>query len=192
MQCWQDIRKFLLKASFILLCFLASTVDLDASRSNVQITYTGNGELDVSAGNLKRYYTRDHLGSVRNVMDASGNEIASYDYSPFGIRETLSGSYEAEMGYTRHHYHAESGLVLALYRAYDPITGRWLSLDSLGEAGGINLYRYSLNSPINLWDPNGLSPRPSAKKFWTAYSKVRFVKINTQQVFDFIGGNFGE
>ena len=69
MQCWQDIRKFLLKASFILLCFLASAVDLDASGANVKITYTVNGELDVSAGNQKRYYTRDYLESVRNEIE---------------------------------------------------------------------------------------------------------------------------
>ena len=132
----------------------------DASGANVQITYCGNGELDVSSGGLKRFYTRDHLGSVRNVMDASGNEIASYDYSPFGVREAISGTYEAEIGYTGHHYHIGSGLVLTLYRAYDPVTGRWLSPDPLGEAGGVNLYQYVLNSPLLLWDPDGLTPAP--------------------------------
>ena len=130
----------------------------DASGAVVQITYCGNGELDVSAGGLKRFYTRDHLSSVRNVMDTSGNEIASYDYSPFGMRETISGTYETEIGYTGHHYHIGSGLVLTLYRAYDPVTGRWLSADPLGEAGGVNLYAYVYNNPINLIDPDGRIP----------------------------------
>ncbi len=34
----------------------------------------------------------------------------------------------------------------------------WLSPDPLGEAGGINLYGYVGNDPINLWDPLGLAP----------------------------------
>jgi uncharacterized protein RhaS with RHS repeats len=34
--------------------------------------------------------------------------------------------------------------------------GRWLSADPLGEAGGLNLYRYVKGDPINSWDPYGL------------------------------------
>jgi len=36
--------------------------------------------------------------------------------------------------------------------------GRWQSADPLGEAGGINLYGYVENDPINSWDPLGLEP----------------------------------
>jgi uncharacterized protein RhaS with RHS repeats len=38
----------------------------------------------------------------------------------------------------------------------DPTVGRWLSRDPVGEDGGINLYGYVSNNPINLWDPWGL------------------------------------
>lgn len=40
-------------------------------------------------------------------------------------------------------------------RAYDPGTGRWLNRDPIGEAGGMNLYAYGPNSPINGFDPDG-------------------------------------
>ena len=63
---------------------------------------------------------------------------------------------ESEVGYTGHHHHGKSGLVLTWYRAYDPVTGRWLSRDPIGENGGINLYGYVGNSPVNLWDALGL------------------------------------
>ena len=33
---------------------------------------------------------------------------------------------------------------------------RWLSPDPIGEAGGLNLYAYVENTPVNLWDPLGL------------------------------------
>jgi hypothetical protein len=39
---------------------------------------------------------------------------------------------------------------------YDPFTGRWVSRDQIGFAGGDpNLYRYCRNSPVNAVDPSG-------------------------------------
>ena len=46
--------------------------------------------------------------------------------------------------------------MFTLYRAYDPATGRWLSRDPIGESGGINLYGYVSNSPVNYMDSIGL------------------------------------
>jgi len=42
-------------------------------------------------------------------------------------------------------------------RYYNPSTGRWLSRDPIAEQGGLNLYGYCLNDPINHVDPFGLS-----------------------------------
>ncbi|MCP3928385.1 MAG: RHS repeat-associated core domain-containing protein, partial [Bacteroidetes bacterium] len=39
---------------------------------------------------------------------------------------------------------------------YDPETGRYISADPIGLQGGINLYSYVQNDPINLVDPKGL------------------------------------
>lgn len=45
-------------------------------------------------------------------------------------------------------------------RWYSPETGRFLTRDPLGYAGGdANLYRFARNSPINFIDPWGLDPR---------------------------------
>ena len=52
---------------------------------------------------------------------------------------------------------AATGLVNFRMRWYDPATGRWLSKDPIGLSGGLNLYAFCLNSPINSIDPFGLA-----------------------------------
>ena len=42
------------------------------------------------------------------------------------------------------------------YRFYAPEIGRWLTRDPLGEAGGLNLYAFTGNNPVNWVDPWGL------------------------------------
>ncbi|WP_275630563.1 RHS repeat-associated core domain-containing protein [Pseudomonas sp. 273] len=60
-------------------------------------------------------------------------------------------------GFAQLHWHQASGLYLALYRAYDPESGRWLSRDPIGERGGINLYAYANGNPLKYSDPKGLA-----------------------------------
>ena len=48
---------------------------------------------------------------------------------------------------------AATGLVNFRMRWYDPETGRWLSKDPIGLAGGLNQYAFCGNAPINLLDP---------------------------------------
>jgi RHS repeat-associated protein len=108
-----------------------------------------------NAGNY--YYTFDHLGSVREMLDASSSVRARYDYDPFGRRTRSAGDLEADFGFTGHFYHASSGLHLALYRAYDADLGRWLNRDPLEEAQRVNLYVYAANDPVNRFDPLGLA-----------------------------------
>jgi RHS repeat-associated protein len=42
------------------------------------------------------------------------------------------------------------------YRYYNPVTGRWLSRDPIGERGGINLYGFVGNDPVGRIDKYGL------------------------------------
>lgn len=49
-----------------------------------------------------------------------------------------------------------SKLVHFRARWYDPETGRWLSPDPIGLAGGLNLYCFCGNDPVNRTDPSGL------------------------------------
>lgn len=54
------------------------------------------------------------------------------------------------------YYDAETGLHYNWHRYYDPATGRYLTPDPIGLEGGINLYSYALQNPVNYIDPFGL------------------------------------
>jgi RHS repeat-associated protein len=102
------------------------------------------------------FYTRDHLGSIRELADTIATLRARYDYDPYGRSSKLSGSLDADFGYTGHYAHAATGLALTVFRAYESQTGRWLSEDPLGLEGGLNAYAYVENQPSVELDPLGL------------------------------------
>ena len=106
------------------------------------------------------FYTRDQLGSIREVVDSLGTIRARYSYDPFGRRTKISGDIDADFGFSGHFYHVTSKLVLTYARAYDPNLGRWISRDPSGESSGINLYAYVHNNPLRFTDALGLDISP--------------------------------
>jgi RHS repeat-associated protein len=125
----------------------------DNTGTNVVKRFFGQGE-QISGTNY--YFTRDHLGSVREIVNAAGTMLARYDYDSYGRMSLVSGSFNVDFAYAGMYYHAPSGLNLTLYRAYNADLGRWISRDPSGEGSGLNLYAYVMNNPINGFDPLGL------------------------------------
>ena len=117
------------------------------------------------------FYTRDHLGSVREVTDSDGKVRARYAYDPFGRRTRLIGELDADFGFAGMFLATEVGLNLTWFRAYDSGIGRWLSRDPLSNAEveqGINLFIYVRNNPVNFVDLLGLCCEPERDAFWAA------------------------
>ncbi len=128
----------------------------DAS-SNVTKRFYGQGEILLTGANAGTYYfSKDHLGSIREVTNSSAALVARYDYDPYGRRTLISGIDLADFGFDGMYYHQASRLDLTLYRVYDPNLARWLSRDPIGEEGDINIYRFVNNNPIKAIDPLGL------------------------------------
>jgi RHS repeat-associated protein len=127
----------------------------DNTQSNSPVTkqYFPQG---VIASGTPYYYVQDELGSVVQLVTSGGNVAAQYSYDPYGNRSVVSGTVVSDVGYAGYFYHANSGLDLAMYRAYDPAHGRWLNRDPIGEEGGVNLYAYADGNPASEIDPTGL------------------------------------
>jgi RHS repeat-associated protein len=105
------------------------------------------------------FYTRDHLGSIRELTDSTGSIRARYSYDPFGRAAQVSGDLGADFGFAGMLCLTELGLNVTPFRVYDPNVGRWLSRDPLRnaeQAQGPSLYAYVRNNPVNLVDPSGL------------------------------------
>jgi RHS repeat-associated protein len=61
--------------------------------------------------------------------------------------------YKAQFGY---YTDSETGLQILTFRYYDAALGRFLTRDPIGFEGGVNLYGYVNNNPLNNVDPLGL------------------------------------
>jgi hypothetical protein len=56
-----------------------------------------------------------------------------------------------------------NGLFYMWARYYDPEVGRFISKDPIGFLGGLNLYTYTGNNPVNWIDPMGLFGQQCSK-----------------------------
>ncbi|BBA40864.1 hypothetical protein BCCH1_33060 [Burkholderia contaminans] len=82
----------------------------------------------------------------------------------------------------------ETGLHYNRYRYYDPSSGRFVSKDPIGLAGGLNRWQYAPNS-VNWIDPLGLARFGSGKGTHTAQVTVRSAEGSQRHCGVFQSGN---
>jgi len=114
---------------------------------------------EYSGGNwtAHNYYHSDCNGNVTHIINASRAMVASYRYDPFGNLISKSGALADVNVYrfSSKELHINSGLYYYGYRFYSPNLQRWLNQDPIGIAGGLNLYGFVYNDPLNLVDKDG-------------------------------------
>lgn len=157
-----------------------------ASGSLVKRFFRQGVKVEAGTATGSYFYTRDHLGSIRELVDGAGAIRARYDYEPYGARTKVSGDLDTDFGYTGHFTHAATGLCLAWYRAYDPRLGRWLSRDPLRQAElqeGTNLYAYAANNPTGMTDPLGLFCCEREYEAWKAAEEIYFGCLNQKALY---------
>lgn len=113
----------------------------------------------VYAGTVTYVYS-DPQGTPLAEADSSGNVTATFDYRPYGAQAL--GAAPNGPGYTGHVNDPEVGLVYMQARYYDPVVGRFLSVDPLGlstsTTAHFSRYAYGYNNPVNNADPDGKCP----------------------------------
>jgi RHS repeat-associated protein len=92
------------------------------------------------------------------LIDSTGLVVWRAGYDPFGQAVVDPAStVENNLRLPGQYFDEETGLHYNWHRYYDPSTGRYLTPDPIGLAGGINIYSYVLNNPVNFIDPLGLA-----------------------------------
>src|SRR5205823_2278439 len=79
--------------------------------------------------------------------------------TPQGLQPLSYSQFAGEWGYRTEwsaSYEPGTGLQYLQQRYYDPAVGRFISADPLSFDGGLNLYDYVGNDPVNGADPSGL------------------------------------
>ena len=116
------------------------------------------GVLAVTSGTNTTWLHADGMGNVVLATDGAGNQVAEYEYTPFGEEIARSGSFDSRFRFSSKERDPETGFYDFGYRVYAPFLGRWLSRDPLGEFADPlhNLYRFVGNNPLNMVDPDGL------------------------------------
>ena len=94
-------------------------------------------------------------GPCSAAHDGGASSAQALEYDDFGnvTRDTAPGF--QPFGFAGGLYDVDTGLVRFGARDYDPTIGRWTSKDPIGFGGGLNMYAYCDNDPINNVDPDG-------------------------------------
>jgi len=104
----------------------------------------------------------DANGNVTEYVNGNnGSTAARYRYDAFGNTLAQSGPMAPNMTqrFSTKYYDGEylgTDMYYYGFRIYAPRFHRWLSTDPIGEKGGLNLYGFCGNDPINKWDYLGM------------------------------------
>ena len=105
------------------------------------------------------FYHADGNGNVTMLINSEEAVVATYLYDVFGNVLSKSGLLSDANLYqfSSKEKHLNSGLVYYLYRYYDPNLQRWLNRDPASERGGLNLFTFVANDPVQNFDLLGLA-----------------------------------
>ncbi|MEV4461210.1 RHS repeat-associated core domain-containing protein [Microbispora sp. NPDC049633] len=130
----------------------------------VRTTQAGKNAVSFLAG--------DQHGTSSLSVEAAGQAIGKRFTTPFGAPrgDTVGGAWPDDKGFLGKPADAATGLTYVGARMYDPVTGRFLSVDpvlSTDQAQSLNGYSYGNNNPVTFSDPTGeeIGSRPNSCRY---------------------------
>ena len=137
---------------------LYGTLQQGAVVQRTRYVYLGGKQIaETNSIGGTQYVHTDALGSPVARTNASGALINRTSYEPYG--NTAAGTIPNGPGFTGHVNDPDTGLVYMQQRYYDPIAGRFLSVDPIvtdaNTGKGFNLYEYVNSNPYKYTDPDG-------------------------------------
>ena len=107
------------------------------------------------------YFTSDHLGNIREVIDNKGQVLESTNYYPFGTPFAHEDTGIQPFKYNGKELDKVHGLNTYAYgaRQYNSVLCQWTSIDPMHyKYYPFSPYVYCVNNPINFLDPDGRKP----------------------------------
>ncbi len=117
----------------------------------------------------RQHYFHDGLGSVRQLLDSTGEVQTNYAYDPFGV-PVVEGDASNPYRFTGEAWDEEVELLYLRARYYQPETGRFITRDpasdSTAQSFNLDGWAYVDSNPVNRIDPTGLVPQgPGTQDF---------------------------
>ena len=130
----------------------------------IDFVYGSDGIIGFRAGNKNYLYRKNVFGDVTEIYSDNGTLVGKYSYTAFGeciVKVNEGGIAEKNpIRYRGYYYDEETSLYYLESRYYDPITGRFITIDDISyidpeTINGLNLYAYCGNNPVMRIDENG-------------------------------------
>ncbi|MFJ3882408.1 RHS repeat-associated core domain-containing protein [Streptomyces sp. NPDC090077] len=135
-----------------------STTTNTVSGTRYYATPGGTAIVRGSDGSVS-YVAADHHNTGTTAVDAATLQVQRRPTKPFGEeRGAAPTAWPGEKGFVGGTQDKATGLVHLGAREYDPVLGRFLSVDPLmvvEDPRQHNGYQYGNNSPLTEWDPTG-------------------------------------
>ena len=130
----------------------------------IDFVYGSDGIIGFRIGNKNYLYRKNVFGDVTEIYSDNGTLVGKYSYTAFGeciVKVNEGGIAEKNpIRYRGYYYDEETSLYYLKSRYYDPVTGRFITIDDISyidpeTINGLNLYAYCGNNPVMRVDENG-------------------------------------
>ncbi|WP_421849494.1 RHS repeat-associated core domain-containing protein [Marinomonas sp.] len=103
------------------------------------------------------HYHLDQIGTPLDITTPQGDTVWSVQYRAYGnVFKKIVAEIDSPLRFQGQYFDSETGLHYNRHRYYNPNAGRFITIDPIGLAGGLNNYQYVPN-PTGWVDPLGLA-----------------------------------